>query len=230
MRWFVTGDKHGDWRPIYRWIDRMNFNNEDISIIILGDAGICWRKDKTDMLSVINYHERYYKTHIYFIDGNHENFDVLKSLPIAEDGLAHLSEHIHYIPRGFVGFLDFGDHACKVVTCGGADSVDRFRRTKHLNWWEDEAITQENIDKIGTGATTYVLTHCCPYSIFQEFAPYLITLTGINQDKVDHTSEKMLDQLSQNMIFDKWFFGHYHIDMKLNDKYTCLLHSFIELE
>jgi hypothetical protein len=39
----------------------------------------------------------------------------------------------------------------------------------------------------------------------------------------------MLEQLAANMDFDKWFFGHYHVDKQLDDKYTCLLNDFIEL-
>ena len=82
MKFFVTGDCHGNLNRIYDWINRFNFDNENISIIILGDAGICWRKDKKDMEEKIYFHENNYNFHIWFIDGNHENFDILKSYKV----------------------------------------------------------------------------------------------------------------------------------------------------
>ena len=65
--------------------------------------------------------------------------------------------------------------------------------------------------------------------MFKRYAVYLITLDGIDQGAVEHESELMLEQLAANMDFDKWFFGHYHVDKQLDDKYTCLLNDFIEL-
>ena len=32
MRWFITGDTHGDLDRIYNWINRMNFNNFDTNV------------------------------------------------------------------------------------------------------------------------------------------------------------------------------------------------------
>ena len=48
----------------------MNLNSND-NIIILGDAAICWRKDKKDMWEYIENWERIDNTPmLYFIDGN----------------------------------------------------------------------------------------------------------------------------------------------------------------
>ena len=234
MRFFVTGDTHGDIDRIYSWIKRMDFNNFDINVIIAGDAGICWRRDKKDLKQVIKIHEENYNFHIWFIDGNHENFDVLKSFELDEYGIVNLSPHIHYIPRGTGLYLVTDNGIKSAIFCGGADSLDKFRRTPHLTWWADETITQEDIDKClnhkqDINKVDYIITHCCPYSVFKKYAPYLITLTGIDQKVVDHSSEEMLDQLAENIDCNKHFFGHYHVDKQLDDKYTCLLNDFIEL-
>lgn len=204
MRWFATGDTHGDFNRVYRWIEKMDFNNFNINIIIAGDAGICWRKDKKDMNAFIEFHENNYNFHIWFIDGNHENFDVLNSFEPDEYGIVHLSTHIHYLPRGTGIFLstDFGTKS--LICCGGADSVDKLRRVPHLSWWADEAITQEDVDKCiahmkDIDCVDYVITHCCPYKIFKRYAPYLITLTGLDQSIIDHASEKMLDIVAKEV-------------------------------
>ena len=234
MRWFVTGDTHGNFERIYNWIEKLDFNNIDINIIIAGDAGICWRKDKKDLNQIIQLHEDNYNFHIWFIDGNHENFDVLKEFQPDEYGIVNLSSHIHYFPRGSGVYIQTDNGTKSILCCGGADSVDKTLRTPHIGWWADEAITFEDIDKClahkkDVDKFDYVITHCCPYSIFLAYSAYLITLTSINQKAVDHSSELMLDNLANEINFDKWYFGHYHVDKQLTDKYRCVLNDFIEL-
>lgn len=231
IRWLVTGDIHGDLTRIWNFIEKVNINDENCNIIIAGDAGLCWRNDKKDLELHIKFHETRYKTHIYFIDGNHENFKILKSLPVDKTGIAHLSKHIHYIPRGSRMILDFGDYTKTLLAIGGADSIDKYRRTPGLNWWKDEQITKEDIKDI-TGYFDYVISHCCPTSIFKKNKIYLCTLSNIIDDSNPeyHISEEMLEKLKQNIIFDKWFFGHYHVDRQINDNFTCLFNNFIELE
>ena len=231
IRWFVTGDTHGDLTRVWNFIDKIDINNENCNIIIAGDAGLCWRYDKQDLDFHIKNHENKYKTHIYFIDGNHENFNILKSFPIDKTGIAHLSKHIHYIPRGSRLLINFGDYFKTLLAIGGADSIDKFRRTPNLNWWEEEQITEKDIEGIN-GDFDYVITHCCPISVFENNKIYLCTLNNIldNNDFEYHISENRLEQLKNNITFKKWFFGHYHIDYKLDDKYQCLFNNFIELE
>ena len=234
MRWFITGDTHGNFERIYNWIEKMDFNNIDINIIIAGDAGACWRKDKKDLNQIIQLHESNYNFHIWFIDGNHENFDILKTYEPDEYGIVHLSPHIHYLPRGTNLFIQTENGIKSILCCGGADSVDKFYRIPNLTWWADEAITQADIDKCleykkNIDTVDYVITHCCPYSVFIKNSVYLITLSGINQAKVDHTSELLLDKLALDIKYKKWFFGHYHVDKQLDDKYTCIFNDFIEL-
>ena len=234
MRFFITGDTHGELDRVYNWIDRMNFNNFDINIIIAGDAGICWRKDKKDLKQIIDFHENNYDFHIWFIDGNHENFDILKTFKPDEYEIVNLSPHIHYLPRGTGLYLATDNGVKSAIFCGGADSLDKIYRIPHLSWWADEAITEEDINKClehkkDIKKVDYIITHCCPYSVFMKNRAYLITLLDIDQAKVDHTSELMLDKLAMNIDCNKWFFAHYHVDKQLDDKYRCILNDFIEL-
>lgn len=232
MRWFVTGDTHGDWSKIWDWLIRMNFDqNKNINVIILGDAGLYWKFDKKDAESIIKHHENNFKAHIFFLDGNHENFDILKTLQITPDGVAHISEHIHYLPRGFCGWLQItSDYGLKIAVCGGADSIDQGRRLKGISWWEDEKITQKDIDKINQEHYDYVLTHCCPRSVFEQNKIYLANLTNIPATSILHDSEDMLEQLKNKITFRKWLFGHYHIDKELDNNFICVFNDFIELE
>ena len=233
-RIFVTGDCHGVLSRIYNWVERFDMNKDNVHIIIAGDAGICWRKDKKDMIAAIKKQEQY-NFHLWFIDGNHENFDILKEFsPINSSGIANLGNNLHYITRGTKLTIMTKNGIKTILFCGGADSIDKALRTPHTDWWADEAITQEDVDKClehkkDIKKVDYIITHCCPYSVFNKYIVYLITLTGVDQRTVDHTSELMLDKLAMNIDCNKHFFGHYHVDKQLDDKYTCLLNDFIEL-
>ena len=79
------------------------------------------------------------------------------------------------------------------------------------------------------GYYDYVFTHCCPYSIFHRNRGFLCQHGGELRD-VTHKSEEMLDKMFNKIDFSHHYFGHYHINLKLDDKHTCLLNDFIELE
>ena len=152
----------------------MELSEKDV-VIILGDCGIFWRKDDSDAKSFITYFERYYKFNLYFIDGNHERFPSLNALEEDENQMGYISEHIRHLKRG----RTYNIQGKKILTIGGADSVDKFRRIEGLSWWKDEAITDEDVARVEPGYYDYVLTHCCPSHIFNEYKAYLCTLTNI---------------------------------------------------
>jgi UDP-2,3-diacylglucosamine pyrophosphatase LpxH len=222
---FVTGDKHGDLTEIIDFVQRFELNKDD-SIIVLGDMGMCWRKDKKDLkYNVDLWTVRGNGVKLYFIDGNHENFRILNSLPI-ENNMHKVADNIYHLLRGQV----YEFEGKKILTMGGADSVDWFLRTKNLDWWEEETISQEDIDRVPAGHYDYVLTHCCPRNVFEENKVYLITLGRIDQDKVNHNSEDKLQQLFEKITFNHHYFGHYHIDKDLDGNHTCLYNEFRELK
>jgi len=223
-RWFVTGDIHGNFNDIIEFIEKFNLGEND-NIIIVGDVALAWRKDKRDYNLNIQQYEKWCNgTHLYWIDGNHENFDIIKSWDCGNQ-IYNNSEHIHYCPRGYV--LDINGK--KALCMGGADSIDKYRRTEHLTWWKDETVTDKDIEGI-SGHYDYVFTHCCPFSLFNENKVYLCTLTNINEDNAIHDSEETLEKLKNNITYDKWIWGHYHINKKIDDKHICLYEDFIEIE
>lgn len=227
-RIFVTGDLHGELGILCDFIERFDLGEED-TIICLGDVGLFWRKDKKDADAFIKMYEENFKTQIAFIDGNHDNFDILKTL---ENGCI-VSDHITYLQRG----VTFELNGKTFLAIGGADSVDRMFRTKHLSWWEDEQITEEDIKGAISGVKNrfnghvdYVLSHACPREIFEYNRVHLITLPDLDQTNIDHTSEDRLQELKENISFDHWLFGHYHTDAVMDDtRFECLFHDFKEL-
>lgn len=224
MATFLKGDIHGNLFEIIDFINRFNLGKND-NIIILGDCGIAWRKDKKDLDQNIKlWNECGNGVKLYFIDGNHENFNILNSFPI-ENNMGKIADNIYHLRRGQI--YEFENK--KILVCGGADSIDKYRRIENFTWWKEETISQETIDDIPAGHYDYVLTHCCPRSIFEKNKIYLSTLQFLDENKINHNSEDMLEQLKNKITFDHWFFGHYHINRNLDEKFTCLFENFMEV-
>lgn len=221
-RWFVTGDCHGSLTKILQFIWKFDLGSES-NVIVCGDMGIFWDKDQKDAKASIANYERYCNgVNLYWIDGNHENFDIINSW--GTKNIYNNSEHIHYCPRGTI----LNINGKKGLCLGGADSIDRAWRREGLSWWPQEQITEKDIENI-SGEYEYVFTHCCPYSVFNFHRGFLCTHGGDLRD-ITHKSEEMLDQLRNNITFNKWYFGHYHINLPLSENFMCLYNNFIELE
>lgn len=222
-RVFVTGDKHACFEGIFSFIEMYDLTEED-TIIVLGDMGLYWRNDRKDSKSFVEMYEKTYKTNLWFVDGNHENHRQLRLLPNG-----YISEHIRYIPRGTV----FELNGKTFLGIGGAESVDKRFRTPNLSWWEEETITDEDIqrciDNVAGRHIDHVLSHTCPRSCFEHNKVFLCTM---NLDKafIDHTSEDKLETLKNNINYGDWWFGHFHNEANLDDNFHCLFHSFREIE
>lgn len=227
MAIFLTGDCHADFRKIYNFADRMELNENDY-IIVLGDMGLFWRNDRKDADVFIRDFEERYNFNLYFVDGNHENFKILNNLIIDKNGMGYISNHIKHLRRGCRYNIDGKD----ILTIGGADSVDKFRRVEGLSWWREEEITSKEIEAIAAGHYDYVLSHSCPLSIFEENKIYLCALGNIVDDNDEEFKKTniQLENLLQKIDFNHWYFGHYHVDLHLDDKFTCLLNAFVELK
>lgn len=221
-RWFVTGDCHGRFERIWRFIKKFDLGEED-TIIVCGDMGLYWNKDMRDAnYNIRQYEENCNGVRLWWIDGNHENFDIINKLK--ENDMIECSPHITYMGRGVCMDTEIGT----MLFMGGADSVDKMLRTEHLSWWKDETITEDDIAGI-RGHYNYVFSHACPLGIFNQNKVFLCTLNNINENNAIHISENSLEILRNNIEYDHWYFGHYHVNKKLDDKHMCLYEDFIEL-
>ena len=77
---YITGDTHGDidFKKLKVYFAHRYSSPKDV-LIILGDAGIIWNKSEeyTSDYSLLG-------PTVLFIDGNHENFDLLNKFPVVE--------------------------------------------------------------------------------------------------------------------------------------------------
>ena len=235
-RIFISGDTHGllDAGKLINLSEKEKLDYKDY-LIICGDCGVVWDKDLLD--AHIEVYENL-NTNVMFIDGNHENFDMLNEykVEIWAGGKIHkISDHITHLMRGQV-FEILG----KTFFClGGANSTDKAYRTEHISWWNDEEIThtnlQESLENLSKHnfKVDYVLTHCPPNKIITKIAE-IFTQCGESvpyflEKKLKHTSSgEILDILQQKIDFKKWFFGHLHIDEYML-KHNALFENIIKL-
>ena len=218
---YITGDVHGD-IDFGKFVHlRANNVSLDDYLLILGDAGICWSPEFTR--KIITMYRKLNIT-VIFLDGNHENFDMLESLPLVEykGALMHqIDDHIFHILRGEIMELEGYTMLC----IGGAHSIDKHLRTEHISWWSQEDITDHDIDNAVWNLRRYknkvdfVLTHCVDSLTVKEAFHF----------HTDHSSDQ-LNFVDRVVDYNRWFFGHYHFDVPAGKKKECVYQRIIKLE
>lgn len=215
---YITGDTHGDidYKKLLVLKDKnVSFNDY---LIICGDAGICWSID------CLEYHLSLYRDigcTIIFVDGNHENFEMINEFPLVEykGALMHqIDEHIFHVMRGEIMTLENKTFLC----IGGAVSIDKMYRIPRISWWKEEEITFHDIDNAlnnlekVNNKVDYVITHCCD----------TITVTNSFYFRRDICTDQ-LNFVDKVVEYKHWYFGHYHFDRKISKKKTCLYNEIV---
>ena len=68
------------------------------------------------------------------------------------------------------------------------------------------------INKIKGKRFDIVLTHTCPY----KYEPREVVIPGLDQSKIDKTMEHFLDNVEENIKYDKWYCVHYHTEKQID--------------
>jgi len=105
----------------------------------------------------------------------------------------------------------------KCIVIGGAYSVDKFYRLRNgYNWWPDEQPSptiKEYVEKqIKNNKIDVVFSHTCPY----KYIPTECFLSGIDQSKVDNSTEQWLDTIEEAIEYKSWYLGHWHTDKHID--------------
>ena len=166
---YITGDTHG-----FNDIDKLVLNKTLASLtdndylLITGDFGGIWDGGMHDEDILDYYEKKPYMT--LFIDGNHENFDLLNSYPVEQwnGGKLHrINSKVIHLMRGQIFNIEY----MSIFTFGGALSIDKAYRTLGISWWPEEEPSEEeyteamkNLEKNGF-LVDYIVTHAAPESI-----------------------------------------------------------------
>ena len=249
MSVFVTGDTHAG------WLHRLNMESfpeqkqlsKDDYVIILGDFGF-WQDTKEERYNLDWLDSRSFTT--LWIDGNHENYDRIKELPVEEwhgGKIQRIRPSVIHLMRGQV----FEIEGKKIFTFGGASSHDirdgilepdqkkmikewnkdpfKLFRINHVSWWKEELPSEEemqegleNLRKNGN-RVDYVLTH----------SPYTSLLRQIDGGSGFYQSDILTDylqQVKQTVDFKHWLFGHMHTNQTYQwERASCLYEQIIQI-
>lgn len=215
---YVTGDTHAN-------IDISKLNTskfpqqksmtKDDYLIVCGDFGLVWDGSAREIYWQDWLTSKNFTT--LFIDGNHENFDILYRIPISEKFGGYVREiapDIYHLERGQVLTID----GKKIFVMGGARSHDREYRIEHISWWEQEMPSTDEMKRamqaldINGWEVDYVITHCAPRKVQQ-----MICSWYENDPLVS-----FLERVRADLKFNRWYFGHYHVDMQLSEQFVAL--------
>ena len=135
---YITGDTHQN-------IDISKLNTKNFPeqkeltksdyVIICGDFGMVWNNSKEEMYWRKWLEKKNFTT--LFIDGNHENYELLNEFPVIEKfggKVQEIGKDIFHLMRGEIYTIDGKTFFCM----GGAESTDKVYRIEHISWWKEE--------------------------------------------------------------------------------------------
>lgn len=219
---FVTGDVHGDIKDLTsRKFGRIKKNDY---VVVCGDFGLLWNGTKEELRNIQKLGKRKYG--ILFVDGAHENFDMLKEYPVTEwnGGKAQvLSGRLVHLMRGQVYTIN----GKKIFAFGGGESTEREMRTPHKTWWEDELPSMDEMQE-GVGNLVangwdvdYIFTHESPSAFrrFLEVGEYDLNALNV-----------YLEVIREKCKYKKWVFGNYHKNRKISAENEVIFDDVLKLE
>ncbi len=183
----VTSDTHCYYDTINKQIEHAEnvLGHRITSVIHLGDFGAY----KPHLNEFFIKQKQCFKRPLYFIDGNHEDFNAL-------DWIARkYKDCFTYLPRGTVHKID----GYRFLCLGGAAYMDSMITQKGA------VITDAQINRclsIPTDDVDIILTHDCPVGIGVPNTPGL--------DFFGATGFPRSDELSAHFKPRLWLFGHHH--------------------
>jgi 3-oxoacid CoA-transferase subunit A len=232
---YITGDTHRNFDRVASFCKTARTTRDDV-LIILGDAGINYPQFPHDPSDRIFKMVDLAKLPITLlcIHGNHEKrpetIDTYNEISWREGTVYMEPEfpNLLFAKDGEIYSLA-GKH-CLVI--GGAYSVDKhIRISRNISWWPDEQPSDIIKNRVEERLQTedwivdVVLTHTCPYS----YLPREMFLSYVKEEDVDHTTERWLDKIEQQLTYSNWYCGHFHTD-KTVDKIRFMYKDFLELK
>ncbi len=211
---YITGDTHGDPERLSK--NALKCLNDGDTLIICGDFGFIWDRSKSELKTLKNLSKRKYN--ICFIDGTHENFDLLNAYPLSSwnGGKVHqISDNIFHLTRGQVFTID----GLKIFTMGGGESPDLDSRLEDNPWLKYEIPSK---DELLEGAT-HLEENGCKIDVIITHEPSS-TIKGFlklgDGEAVRVTTlNAYFDELAKCSDFQRWFFGSLHLDKYISNKY-----------
>lgn len=219
---YVTGDTHGDYSrfkdPAIKKLRRGD------TLIICGDFGFFWNGSRKERSIIKKLTKKGYT--IAFLDGCHENFDILEEYPVTEwnGGKARvIADNLIHLMRGQIYTIEDK----KIFTFGGGHSQDFDFRRSSENWWKREKPSHDEIIEAienlrnNDNSVDYVITHEPPVSLKD----------CLNVDVLQRLEvHALFEDIIKTCTYQKWFFGKCHIDKHIPIKFFAVFNNVIPLK
>lgn len=223
---YVTGDIHAhiDIGKLntQRFPQQKSLTKSDY-LIVCGDFGLVWDNSKNDLYWRDWLSDKPFTT--LWVDGNHENFELLYQFPLEDKfggKVREIAPSIYHLDRGQVLTIDNKTF----FVMGGAASHDKEYRKEHISWWKDEMPTVAEMERgikaleANNWTVDFVISHCAPRSVQTMIASWYESDPLVS----------FFERVRADLNFKKWFFGHYHVDKQLNEQFIALYNNIIPLD
>ncbi|MFF2154460.1 metallophosphoesterase family protein [Paenibacillus chitinolyticus] len=229
---YITGDIHGTISVGSRFNKRNFPEQKSLTkkdyVIVAGDFGLIWDGSREDQYWLKWLHKEKPFTTL-FIDGNHENFDLLEQYPVEiwNGGKVHkINSSVIHLMRGQV----FTIENKKFFTFGGAASHDKEYRKEGKSWWRREMPSKdeyeeglENINR-NNWIVDYVITHTCSTSDLD----YISSVFNIHMEKDE--MHPYFYEVEQKLTYKRWYFGHFHKNVDLPKNKRLIYSDLIKIQ
>lgn len=219
---YITGDIHGDLSRLTA--DALKFMKLHDTLIICGDFGFIWDDSKKEDKILRNLGKRKYN--ICFVDGTHENFEILNKFPPEDwnSGKArNICGNLYHLMRGEIYTIE----GMKVFTMGGGESPEAEYRSTEEDSSHDELPSQEellravnNLEK-NEYNVDLIITHEPP-SKTREFL-----LMQENEQFRVSALNAFFDELAVQCKYKKWYFGSMHTDKYISGNQVAVFKNIL---
>ncbi len=218
---YITGDIHGDLSDL----DNRNIGKlkKGDTLIVAGDFGFLWDNSKSELKSLKKLSKRKYT--IAFVEGVHENFDMIESHESVEffgSTALKIADNIYCLKRGEIYTIE--DKSFFTLGGGGADDPFENLDPDPIN---DKAMPTDEqlksaVDKLQSvkKRVDYIITHEAPASVKKL----------IRRDSNINDLNIFFDTLLHNARYKHWYFGSLHTDRTLSNHMTCVWQEVIKID
>ena len=221
---YFTGDIHGDIEKIRSEVIK-NMTEKDV-FLVAGDFGYSWNKRYEIKWNGFSHNV---KGKILITPGNHENYKTLYAYPQVEiyGGKAYkMNENTFYLKHGEI----FDINGIKILSYGGATSIDKADRYLNISWWPQEETSHADY----LNAISNLEEHNWNIDILLSHTSDTALISALYFDyKKDNVSNQIfsLKEELKNHNFNKEYlniFGHLHHQFII-DNNICLYHNIISV-
>lgn len=198
-RVLVVGDTHHD-TSWYLHLLGVAVENGCSVVLSVGDFGYFPRQGYgQEFLAAVEERSSEEGVVNVFVKGNHEDADSLAALEVQPSGFAQVSPSIHYAVAG----LRWRWQGVSFAAAGGAVSVDAALRVEGENWWRNETLSYEEVNRlIDDGPVDVLVAHDGP----EETMGGAFHKSDLQSQGHRRTISALMEVLAPKLLLH----GHYH--------------------